>query len=114
MSATTLVDELLAPWEGNDAVPLPDLAAELNERGYAVTPEMRREAVRTGLITPVNKTGRGVPTLVSQDDARRFIAAALLGLTIGIGLILALRIFAGGYAQVGSSGVVIPISPPIP
>jgi hypothetical protein len=84
-------------------VELPWLANQLG-----VNRATRREAVDSGLLTPLTG-GRGKAQTLSIEDARRFAAAAVIAAFGGLALLIVLRVLAGSGADIGGGGVRIPV-----
>jgi hypothetical protein len=98
------VAEILAEWEGQELIPLPDLGQRIGlDRGRQVY------AIEKGLITPAGKRGANGRYMVDWGQAAMIVAAAALAVTAGIALVTMLRSLQGAGAQVGTSGITIPL-----
>jgi hypothetical protein len=96
--------DVLAPWQGQPLVPLPDL-------GAAVGLDRARQsyAIEKGIIRPVPKRGPNGRYMVTWDEAVLIAAAAILAVTAGVALVTMIRSLRGAGAQIGSNGITIPI-----
>lgn len=96
--------DVLSRWEGQDLVPLPDLAYSVGlNRGTLHV--VRKQ----GLITPAEKRGPNGRHLITWDQALLLVAAALVAAAAGIAIVTALQALRGSGAKVADGAVVIPL-----
>jgi hypothetical protein len=97
--------DVLTRWEGQDLIPLPDLAHEVGlNRGTL------HYARKTGAIIPdPTRRGRNGRHMITWEQALLIVAAAALAAAAGIALVTALHALRGAGAQVANGGVMIPL-----
>jgi hypothetical protein len=99
------VREVLGPWADADRVPLAGLARRAN-----LTRKQRQEVLEAGLVTPLGRMGRGGGYAISQEDAVRLAAAALLVVGGTVALVTILKFLSEHGASIGAAGVSIPLA----
>jgi hypothetical protein len=98
------VAEILAQFEGQDLIPLPDLGKSIGlDRGR------QTYAIEKGLIKPSEKRGANGRYLVDRDQAAIIVIAAALAAAAGLALVTMLRSLLGIGAEVGPAGITIPL-----
>lgn len=98
------VAEILADWEGQEVIPLPDLGARVGlDRGRQVY------AIEKGIIRTSGRRGANGRHTVTWEEAALIVAAAALAAAAGIALVTMLRSLRAAGAQVGTSGIIIPL-----
>jgi hypothetical protein len=98
------VAEMLKPWQGQELVPLPDLA-----RSVGLDRNAQHYAMRHGMFTPATKRGRNGRYLITWDDAILIVTAAIVAAAAGIAIVTALHALRGAGAQVSGDVVTIPL-----
>lgn len=98
------VSDVLAPWQGQPLVPLPDLGAAVGlDRGRQVY------AIEKGIIKPAPKKGPNGRYMVTWDEAVLIAAAAILAVAAGVALVTMIRSLRGAGAEIGAGGITIPV-----
>lgn len=97
----------MAPWADAEIIPFPALATRAG-----LTRDVRRELVDSGVIKPLTERGHGKTALITKDDALMFAAAVLLAVAAGVAVVYVLRMLTANSAEVGISGVNIPMPGP--
>lgn len=99
--------DVLARWEGQEFIPLPELARPLGLNMAA-----QSYAVRKGVITPAPKRGANGRYMVTRDEALFLLAAAGIAAAVGIAIVTALRYLRSSGARVSDGAVIIPLTAP--
>jgi hypothetical protein len=96
--------DVLARWEGQELVPLPDLA-----HAVGLTRGTLHYARQNGLIVPVKRRGPNGRHLITWDQAVLIVAAAIVAAAAGIAIVTAIHALRGAGATVADGAVVIPL-----
>lgn len=89
---STTVTEVLAPFEGDDLIGLPDLGERLQDLlGVNMDAAARNHAVEKGLICPLDKRGRNGRYMITRQDAVFLVIAAIMAAGAGLAIVTVLR-----------------------
>lgn len=93
------VGEAVTPWADSPVVPLGELSARV---GIKTT--LGHRVIQNGLIVPVSRNGRGSRVLITQDDALKFAAAALIAARKALPFLTVLALLVAVGATSGDGG----------
>jgi len=96
--------DVLAPWRGQEYVPLPDLA-----RAVGMPKHIVQYARQNKIIVPAERRGPNGRHLVTWEQALLIVAAAALAAAAGIAIVTAIYALKNAGARVTDSAVVIPL-----
>lgn len=99
--------EALERWQGQSAVPLPEVA-----QAVGLDYQQTKYALNKGLVKPLPERGRYNAHMIDWDQVVMIVAAAAIAALAGMAVVTVLRSLRDSGARVTPGGVTIPVSIP--